>query len=198
VRFLAGTDTPNPYLPTGASLHAELVRLAQAGISPAEVLRTATLYPAEFFRRTADFGLVAVGHLADLIVLNRNPLTNIANTTDLYAVIANGRLFATQDIAALKRAQLQHVSQYAATDLDQAIYMEVRRSGIAGARRKFLDPLRDSTIVAKSEHLIRLSALLAQTGEMDQARQALEWNLELFPQDTTTRAKLASLASAGQ
>jgi amidohydrolase family protein len=197
VRFLAGTDTPNPYLPAGESLHEELVQLAHAGIGPAEVLRTATLYPAEFFGRTADLGLVAVGHLADLLVLDRNPLTNIANTTSIHAVIANGRLFSTQDIAGLKRAQLQHVSQHVATDLDQVIYMEVRRNGIAGARRKFSNPLRDSTIVAKPQHLVRLSGLLAQAGERDQARQALEWNLELFPGDTATLARLAALSSAG-
>jgi hypothetical protein len=195
VKFLAGTDTPNPYLPAGTSLHKELAALAQAGLSPAEVIRTATLYPAEYFGRLSDLGLVAVGHLADLVVLDRNPLTDIANTTSIYAVIANGRIFLTQDIGALKHAQLQRLGRYATTDLDQAIYMEVRRYGIGGARRKFPDPLRDSTIVAKPEHLMRLSALLMQAGETDQARQALEWNSQLFPDDTATRAKLASFAA---
>jgi hypothetical protein len=159
------------------------------------VIRTATLYPAEYFGRLSDLGLVAVGHLADLVVLDRNPLTDIANTTSIYAVIANGRIFLTQDIGALKHAQLQRLGRYATTDLDQAIYMEVRRYGIGGARRKFPDPLRDSTIVAKPEHLLRLSALLMRAGETDQARQALEWNSQLFPHDTATRAKLASFAA---
>ena len=195
VKFLAGTDTPNPYLPAGTSLHKELAALAQAGLSPAEVIRTATLYPAEYFGRLSDLGLVAVGHLADLVVLDRNPLTDIANTTSIYAVIANGRIFLTQDIGALKHAQLRRLGRYATTDLDQAIYMEVRRYGIGGARRKFPDPLRDSTIVAKPEHLLRLSALLMRAGETDQARQALEWNSQLFPDDTATRAKLASFAA---
>jgi hypothetical protein len=198
VKLLAGTDTPNPYLPTGTSLQEELATMAQAGIQPAEVLRSATLYPAQYFGRSLDLGLVAAGYLADLVVLNRNPLTDVTNTTSIYAVIANGRLFSTHEIAALKDAQMQRLSRYAMTDLDQAIYMEVRRNGIVGARKTFPDPLHDSTIAARPEHLLRFSVLLMQAGEIDQARQALEWNLHLFPADTATRARLAALSDTQQ
>ena len=198
VKFLAGTDTPNPYLPAGSSLHEELVLLANAGLSHAEVLRTATIYPAEYFGRTADLGTVEVGRLADLVVLERNPLENIENTTSVYAVIANGRLFATQDLAEIRRAQLRRLAGYRTTDLDQVIYMEVRRNGIAGARLKFPNLLHDSAIVAQPEHLIRLSASLLHAGEANEARQALEWNRELFPGDAVTRLQLDSLSSASR
>jgi imidazolonepropionase-like amidohydrolase len=193
VKFLAGTDTPNPYLPTGASLQDELVRFADAGMEPAEVLRTATLHPAEFFGRTTDLGIIAAGHLADLVVLERNPLEKIKNTTSVYAVIANGRFFSPQDLVELKRTQLDRLSAYRTTDLDQVVYMEVRRAGISGARVKFPDPLHNHAIIAKPEHLVRLSATLMRAGETDEARKALKWNLELFPGNAVTRIQLDSL-----
>jgi hypothetical protein len=66
-------------------------------------------------------------------------LENVRNTRSVYAVIANGRLFSAQGIVALKRAQVHRLSAYAMTDLDQVIYMEVRRGGIARARLMFPD-----------------------------------------------------------
>jgi hypothetical protein len=165
-------------------------------MSPAEVLRAATIYPAEYFGRTVDLGTVTAGHLADLVVLDRNPLVNIRNTKSIYAVIANGRLFSAQDIVALERAQVRRLSAYRTTDLDQVIYMEVRRGGIARARLMFPDPLHDSAIVAKPGHLSRLVASLVSAGEANEARKALEWNLELFPGDTASRRQLDSLSAA--
>jgi hypothetical protein len=74
--------------------------------------------------------------------------------------------------------------------------MEVRRNGIAGARSKFPDPLHDSAIVAKPGHLVSLSAYLIRAGKTEEARKALEWNLELFPDDSASRARLDSLSTA--
>jgi len=73
-------------------LQDELALLVQAGLSPAEALRTATLNPARFLGREADMGTIARGKIADLVLLDGNPLADIHNTTRINAVVSNGRL----------------------------------------------------------------------------------------------------------
>ncbi|MGA3285656.1 MAG: amidohydrolase family protein [Verrucomicrobiota bacterium] len=93
VEFLAGTDTPNPYCFPGFSLHDELARLVEAGLTPMEVLQTATLNPARYFDRSKDLGTVQQGKYADLVLLDADPLQDIHNTTKIRAVFANGRFY---------------------------------------------------------------------------------------------------------
>ena len=91
VRFIAGTDTPGPYLFPGFSLHDELSLLVQAGLTPAESLRTATINPAKYFDMEKSLGTVEKGKIADLVLLDANPLTDINNTRKIAAVIVGGR-----------------------------------------------------------------------------------------------------------
>jgi Amidohydrolase family len=91
VRLLAGTDAAVDYCLPGFGIHDELALLVQAGLSPGEALRAATLNPAEFLGREKEFGSIAVGKRADLVLLERNPLTNIRNTTSVWGVIRAGR-----------------------------------------------------------------------------------------------------------
>lgn len=100
VGLLAGTDTPNPYCFPGFSLHDELARLVESGLTPMEALQAATLNPARYFDRLKDLGTVQPGKLADLVLLDANPLQDIHNTTKIRAVFANGRFY---DRAALDR-----------------------------------------------------------------------------------------------
>ena len=92
VSMLAGTDCPNPYVYPGFSLHDELGLLVRAGLTPAEALRTATINPARFLGLTDSLGVVARGKVADLVLLDGNPLQDIANTKRIRAVIQGGRL----------------------------------------------------------------------------------------------------------
>ena len=103
VPFLAGTDTPAgvDVIP-GISLHLELQRFIAAGFSPLQALQTATLNPAIFLHRRADFGTVETGRIADLVLLRANPLENIANTRSIAGVIADGRYFSQQDLEQLR------------------------------------------------------------------------------------------------
>lgn len=93
VPILAGTDSGwgNPYTFAGFSLHDELGLLVEAGLSPLEALQAATLNPAKFLSREKDLGTVEKGKLADLVLLDANPLENIDNTRKIAAVIINGR-----------------------------------------------------------------------------------------------------------
>jgi hypothetical protein len=87
-------------LPPGFSLHVELAMSVAEGLTPLTALQTATLNPAKLFHATDSMGTVAPGKLADLVLLDANPLADITNTTAIRAVVANGRYF---DRAALDK-----------------------------------------------------------------------------------------------
>lgn len=105
VKLLAGTDMPQAFVYPGFSLHQELELLVQSGLSPAEALRTATYNPAEYLGALDSLGTVTKGKLADLLLLDANPLSDIRNTRRISAVIANGRVY---DASARARL-LEHV-----------------------------------------------------------------------------------------
>ncbi len=93
VPILAGTDTGNPFCFPGFSLHEELALLVIAGLTPVEALRSATLNPAKFFGLDQTLGTIEQGKIADLVLLDANPLRDIRNTQRINAVVSNGRLF---------------------------------------------------------------------------------------------------------
>jgi imidazolonepropionase-like amidohydrolase len=99
IPFLAGTDAPAGYdLVPGASLHRELQLFVRAGLTPLQALQTATVNPAQFFDKTAEWGTVAPGKVADLVVLRANPLVDIANTRAVLAVVADGRYYSPREL----------------------------------------------------------------------------------------------------
>ncbi len=98
--ILAGTDTDTnfPFLFFGFSLHDELELLVKGGMTPLEALRTATLNPARFLKREQELGSVETGKLADLVLLDANPLENIGNTKKIYAVVTNGKYLSSAEL----------------------------------------------------------------------------------------------------
>ncbi|HEX8411805.1 MAG TPA: amidohydrolase family protein [Thermoanaerobaculia bacterium] len=105
VKVLAGTD----YIVAGADLHRELRQLSLAGLPNADILRAATLSPARYFNLDHQYGTIAPGKVADLVLLEANPLQDIRHTQRLAAVIFNGHY---NDRAALDRIQ-QYVERRA-------------------------------------------------------------------------------------
>jgi len=101
VGILAGSDTPNPYSFPGYGLHDELALLVQSGLTPLQALKTATWNPAKFLELTDSLGSIEKGKLADLVLLDANPLDNIRNTQRIFAVVANGRYFSPSDLRTL-------------------------------------------------------------------------------------------------
>jgi imidazolonepropionase-like amidohydrolase len=91
VVLLAATDVGIPMLVPGISLHEELVLLVEAGLTPLEALRAATLNPARVLGSADSLGTIEAGKLADLVLLDANPLADIGNTRRIRAVIADGR-----------------------------------------------------------------------------------------------------------
>ncbi len=92
VPIMAGTDTPIFFLTPGYSLHEELALLVKGGLTPLEALDAATLQPAKYFNMENELGTIEKGMLADLVLLNANPIENIRNTTNIKAVIKDGKL----------------------------------------------------------------------------------------------------------
>jgi hypothetical protein len=99
VPFLAGTDTPpGVYVFPGFSLHEELQRFVAAGFTPLEALQTATLNATRFLGMDEQLGTIKKGKLADLVLLNANPLEDIRNTQKIAAVIVNGHYYSGKDL----------------------------------------------------------------------------------------------------
>jgi Tol biopolymer transport system component/imidazolonepropionase-like amidohydrolase len=95
-RVIAGTDSPiNPY---GLSLLLELEHFVRGGLSPADAIRTATAVPAEAMGLGADLGTIEAGKLADLVVVDGNPLANITDLRRTRTVVKDGTVY---DVAAL-------------------------------------------------------------------------------------------------
>lgn len=111
VGLLAGTDAPRAFIYPGFSLHDELALLVQVGLTPLQSLRAATYNPALYLDATDSLGTVRQGMVADLVLLDADPLVDIRNTRRISAVIANGRLFdstARADLLARVAAAFKH------------------------------------------------------------------------------------------
>lgn len=106
VVLLAGTDAPRAFIYPGFSLHEELALLVRSGLTPLEALRTATYNPANYLGALDSLGTVERGKIADLVLLDADPLKDIHNTTRISAVIANGSVIDSAARAAL----LNHVA----------------------------------------------------------------------------------------
>jgi imidazolonepropionase-like amidohydrolase len=94
VPMLAGTDLGVILVYPGSSIHEELILMVEKiGMTSADALRAATIHPAMFFKMQDSLGTIAPGKLADLVLLDANPLLNIRHTQGINGVIINGRYF---------------------------------------------------------------------------------------------------------
>jgi hypothetical protein len=101
VPLLLGTDATAPGLFPGASAHLELGELVKAGLTPYRALRAGTRTPGEFLTqhlKTEPFGTIAPGNRADLILLRRSPLADIANIAQIEGVLVRGAWLSVQEL----------------------------------------------------------------------------------------------------
>lgn len=101
VSLLIGTDTPNPFVVPGFSLHEELQNFVAAGFTPGEALATATSGAAGFSRGLDEWGTIEPGKRADLVLLDTNPLQDIENVRHIAGVMVGGVYLARQDLDAM-------------------------------------------------------------------------------------------------
>lgn len=93
VKIMMGTDANDSMVVPGFSAHHELELLVRAGLSPMEALRAATTVPAQYLDRTDELGGVGVGKLADLVLLDQNPINNISNLQSIAGVMFAGKFY---------------------------------------------------------------------------------------------------------
>jgi Amidohydrolase family len=106
VSLAVGTDAPNPSIVPGFSLHQEMALLVQGGLAPEAVLAGATSAAADLLRRD-DLGRVRAGAMADLLLLDGDPTTEITNTMDIHAVVKAGRVIDRKHVLAKFRESLE-------------------------------------------------------------------------------------------
>jgi imidazolonepropionase-like amidohydrolase len=102
-KMLAGSDLGGIWVIAGVSLHQEFRELAEAGLSPLEILQMTTLNPAEFLKREASMGTVNEGKNADLVLLEANPLQDAAHLSKIAGVFLKGKYFSKEALEALKK-----------------------------------------------------------------------------------------------
>jgi ketosteroid isomerase-like protein len=92
VNLTVGTDTPNPFAAPGTSFHRELKLYADAGIPPLQILRLATQSGARALGIDKDVGTIQAGKIADLVLLEADPLADIGNTRRIAWVMQSGKM----------------------------------------------------------------------------------------------------------
>jgi imidazolonepropionase-like amidohydrolase len=95
-----GTDSPQLYSVPGYSIHREMSSMLAAGLTPQQILTAGTRNVARYFGAEQEFGTVASGQRADLILLNGNPLTDLSNVGRRAGVMVNGRWLPEAEIQA--------------------------------------------------------------------------------------------------
>jgi imidazolonepropionase-like amidohydrolase len=106
VNVIAGSDCGafNSYTYPGQSLHGELKLLVEAGLTPDEALKTATINGAKFFGISQNYGSVAAGKCSDVIIIDADPLKDISAVDHISTVVCNGKLYTKNDLDALMKA----------------------------------------------------------------------------------------------
>jgi len=181
VPLMAGTDPPNPWCFPGFSLHDELGLLVSAGLSPLAALQTATLNPALFLNAADSLGLVKPGYRADLILLNENPLEDIANTRKIESVIAGGELLNRGKLDAI----LSHIYALNSKKSIQSAMVRILKSGTLEQALAFYDSVKTNNTgqydLQESE-LNRLGYYLLSRERADEAIVIFKLNVDNYPE----------------
>ena len=98
VPVIFGTDAPQQFSVPGFSVHREMVSMLEAGLTPYQILRTATRNAGEYHKDKARFGTVEVGSRADLLLVGGNPLKDLSNLSKRAGVMARGRWLGEDEI----------------------------------------------------------------------------------------------------
>jgi hypothetical protein len=101
VKLAVGTDTPNPFVAMGASVHQELANFVAAGLTPYEALKAATVDPAKLLGLDGEQGTIAIGKRADLLLLARDPLRDVGHAASPVGMALNGRWFGETELRRL-------------------------------------------------------------------------------------------------
>jgi tetratricopeptide (TPR) repeat protein len=166
VKFLAGTDAGGPFCFAGFSLHDELGLLVQAGLTPMEALQAATYNAAEFLGMMDSLGTIEAGKMADLVLLDADPIEDIANTGKIDAVVVGGKYY--------PRSSLDEMLAKIEALANQTPISEV-----------MLKTITEKDIPSAIQQYNELNSLGYQLLKMNKIKEAIEifkLNVEVYPQ----------------
>jgi imidazolonepropionase-like amidohydrolase len=190
VGILAGTDTLNPYCFAGFSLHDELGWMVKAGLTPMQALQTATLNPARFLGREKELGTIETGKLADLVLLDANPLEDIANTKKIEAVIYRGQYFTRSSL----NQMLSHTEALASRkSVAEAMMKTIQAKGADAAVQQYrgLKATQPNAYDFSENELIGLGYRLIRMKRFKDAIAVFKLSVETYPQSYNTYESLA-------
>lgn len=176
VPMLAGTDIYNIGFVAGFSLHRELQELVDAGLTPYQALETSTKNAGEYFRK--NFGTIAVGSRADLILIDKNPLEDIKNISLREGVMVRGRWFTDAELKLVLNDLEQSYS------VGQMFVKLVVDGKPEQAVQTFHDFTRNKKEIIQSQRYVfdSMGKLLLRENRTKDAIEILKLNVENFPQ----------------
>lgn len=190
VGIIAGTDTASPFVAPGFSLADELELYVKAGLSPREAIRTATYNPALFLGRERDLGTIESGKLADMVLLEANPLVDIRNLRKISALVYDGAYY---DRAALD-AMLGKVERLAnRKSIAEALSRTLSTRGIDAAVEQYhaLKSTQADAYNFDEDELNSLGYQLLSKKNFKDAIRILQLNVEAYPQSGNAYDSLA-------
>lgn len=177
IKFLAGTD--NEF--RGFSLHDELQLLNEAGLSPLRTLQTATLNPAKFLARDDSMGTINENRIADVVLLDNNPLENIQNTRSINTVIFNGKIC---DIEKM----LEDVEMFAKREsFVDTLFLVTMKTDVSTAIELYYELKKNHTdqYIFKQRELATVAFELFQNEKLKDAIEFLKLGTTIYPESAS-------------
>lgn len=182
VRFMAGSDYPNPFCYPGFSLHDELALMVEGGMDNLAALQTATLNPAVFMGKEDQFGSIEAGKTASLVLLAKNPLEQIENSSSIEAVVLRGKPYEKEALTQM----LQDVkTKLQMPRIGQWLTQSIKNNGIETALDSldiFLESDNLPYLIEESD-INRVGYYFMQSGDLSTALNLFEKNTMLFPEE---------------
>lgn len=190
VGILAGTDTANPLCYPGFGLHEELRYLVKSGLTPMQALQTATLNPARFFAKEEVLGTVEQGKIADLVLLDANPLEDIENTTKIAAVVQGGKLYPRPS---LDQMLAEVESAAARLPISDALFKTIQEKDVGAAVQQYrqLSTAKPPAYDFSESEFIGLGYRLIGMKRYKEAIEIFKLSVEAYPLSYNTYDSLA-------
>jgi tetratricopeptide (TPR) repeat protein len=190
VKLLAGTDTGNPYCFPGFSLHDELGLLVEAGLTPLEALQAATYNAAEFLGMMDSIGAVEEGKIADLVLLDADPIKDIAKTKKIAAVVVGGKLYSRSSLDEML-AKIKTLANQ--VPIAEVILKTITEKDISSAIQQYheLKATQPDAYDFREQQLNSLGDELLKTKKTKEAIEIFKLNVEAYTQSANVFDSLA-------